>query len=72
MELSTATLRVNKLKELLVYTNLNEEEICREIGYPSIQAMNEELWNLTGLKVSFYKELKASKENLQNRQYHNI
>ena len=69
MKASSAKSRVNKLKELLVYSDLNEQQICREIGYASIQEMKEELWQHTGLQISFYKELKAQKEYLQNRTF---
>lgn len=62
MKKTLTELRVNKLKEFIVYTDLTEGEICRKLGYPSISSMKEELYEHTGLTISFFLEIKARKK----------
>ncbi|MBV8255146.1 MAG: helix-turn-helix transcriptional regulator [Chitinophaga sp.] len=53
--------RVNKVKELLVYTDLSLNEIACKLGYTSMEMMSEELIQLTGLPISFFQNIKLQK-----------
>ncbi|WP_211999888.1 hypothetical protein [Chitinophaga sp. HK235] len=60
--------RVNKVKELLVYTNLDPIAIARKLGYSSVWIMSDELMQLTGLPISFFQNIKQQKEDMAKRQ----
>lgn len=53
--------RLNKVKELLVYTDLPTEEISQKLHYPSLKEMEVELLQQTGLSLSFFQSLKKEK-----------
>ncbi|RAJ75698.1 AraC-like DNA-binding protein [Chitinophaga dinghuensis] len=57
----TMEVRVNKVKELLVYTDLSTSEIAHKLGYASIELMSEELIQLTGLPIVFFQHIKEQK-----------
>lgn len=56
--------RLNKLKELLVYTDFSTDEICRQLHYSSVEEMETDLLDQTGLNISFYRNLKKQKRSL--------
>ncbi len=59
--------RVNTMKELLVYTSLSLEEICKQLQYASIAEMESELFNQTGLTIPFFTNLKHVKASLAQK-----
>lgn len=59
--------RLNKLKELLVYTDFSTAEICRQLHYFSIEEMEADLLDQTGLNLSFYRNLKKQKASLMRK-----
>ncbi|RBL88189.1 helix-turn-helix domain-containing protein [Chitinophaga flava] len=59
--------RVNKVKELLVYTNLDLIAIAGKLGYSSVRIMSAELIQLTGLPISFFQNIKQQKEDMAKR-----
>ncbi|RFS21321.1 hypothetical protein DVR12_15580 [Chitinophaga silvatica] len=60
--------RVNKVKELLVYTNLDLPVIARKLGYFSVKIMSADLMQVTGLPISFFQNIKQQKEDTIKRQ----
>ena len=56
--------RLNKVKELLVYTDLPTEEISKKLHYPSLKEMEAELLQQTGLSLSYFRSLKKEKARL--------
>ncbi len=56
--------RLSKVKELLVYTDLPLEVIAGKLNYPSAGDMEVELRQQTGLPVSFFRQMKKQKINL--------
>jgi len=56
--------RVNKIKELLVYSNLLPDSIAGQLGYPSVEIMSAELEQQTGLPISFFLKVKQRKEKM--------
>jgi hypothetical protein len=56
--------RVNKLKELLLYTHLPSDVIAFKLHYASAGEMEEELLHQTGLTLSFFHHLKEEKADL--------
>ncbi len=59
--------RLNKLKEFLVYTDFSTDDICRQLHYYSIEEMETDLLEQTGLNFSFYRSLKKQKETLKRK-----
>jgi AraC family transcriptional regulator len=58
------TKRLEKVKELLVYTDFTLTEIAYITGYSSINHLSRQFKELTGLSPSHFKEVRSSKEKL--------
>jgi AraC-like DNA-binding protein len=56
--------RLEKVKELLVYTDFTLTEIAYLTGFSSIQHLSNQFKELTELSPSHFREVKARKENL--------
>lgn len=63
-----AGIRVNKVKELLVYTPLTPESIAHKLNYSDVTALSAELLQQTGLPVEFFLSMKKQKETLALQQ----
>jgi AraC-like DNA-binding protein len=61
-------LRLNKLKELLVYTDLSLEAIAAKLNYSSQETMEDELVKQTGLRTDHFRKMRKQKERLALRQ----
>jgi hypothetical protein len=57
-------IRVNKLKEMLVYTDFSTDHICRQLHYSSVEEMEGDLTDQTGLNLVFYQNLKKQRARL--------
>src|SRR5687768_2266128 len=55
------TLRIEKVKELLVYNELTLSEIADRLGYSSSAYLSSQFKQVTGLTPSFYRNLKEHK-----------
>jgi AraC-like DNA-binding protein len=55
------SLRVEKIKELLVYDELSLAEIADKLGYSSAAYLSSQFKQVTGLTPTFYKSLKEHK-----------
>ncbi|MDF1550980.1 MAG: AraC family transcriptional regulator [Bacteroidales bacterium] len=53
--------KIEKVKELLVYDELNLNEIAYQIGYSSVQHLSSQFKKITGLSPSHFKKLKEIK-----------
>ena len=53
--------KIEKVKELLVYDELNLNEIADELGYSSNAHLSAQFKKVTGLTTTFYKQLKGEK-----------
>lgn len=59
--------RIEKVKELLLYDELNLTEISYKLQYSSVAHLSNQFKKITGLTPSFYKQLKQRRlENLEN------
>ncbi len=59
--------KIEKVKELLLYDELNLTEISYKLNYSSVAHLSNQFKKITGLSPSFYKELKQKrKKNLEN------
>lgn len=59
--------KIEKVKELLLYDELNLTEISYKLHYSSVSHLSKQFKKVTGLSPSFYKQLKQKrKENLEN------
>jgi AraC-like DNA-binding protein len=59
--------RVEKIKELLLYDDLNLTEISYRLQYSSVAHLSNQFKKITGLTPSFYKQLKQKRDmNLEN------
>lgn len=59
--------KIEKVKELLLYDELNLTEISYKLHYSSIAHLSNQFKKITGLSPSFYKQLKKKrKNNLEN------
>jgi AraC family transcriptional regulator len=58
--------RLEKVKELLVYTNLTLTEIAHITGFSSINHLSRQFKELTGLSPSHFKVVQSEKEKLSH------
>jgi AraC-like DNA-binding protein len=59
--------KIEKIKELLLYDELNLTEISYMLHYSSVAHLSNQFKKITGLTPSYYKQLKQKRnENLEN------
>lgn len=59
--------KIEKVKELLLYDELNLTEISYRLNYSSVSHLSNQFKKITGLTPSFYKQLKQKRNsNLEN------
>jgi len=59
--------KIERVKELLLYDELNLTEISRKLHYSSVAHLSNQFKKVTGLSPSFYKQLKHKRKgNLEN------
>jgi AraC-like DNA-binding protein len=59
--------RIEKIKELLLYDDLNLTEISYRLQYSSVAHLSNQFKKVTGLTPSYYKQLKQKRNlNLEN------
>ena len=59
--------RIERVKELLLYDELNLSEISYKLQYSSVAHLSNQFKKITGLTPSFYKQLKQKRDvNLEN------
>ena len=59
--------KIERVKELLLYDELNLTEISYKLNYSSVAHLSNQFKKITGLSPSFYKQLKKKrKKNLEN------
>jgi len=59
--------KIEKVKELLLYDELNLSEISYKLNYSSVSHLSKQFKKVTGLSPSFYKQLKQKRiNNLEN------
>jgi len=59
--------KIEKVKELLLYNELNLTEIAYKLNYSSVAHLSYQFKKITGLAPSFYKQLKLKrKKNLED------
>lgn len=59
--------KIEKVKELLLYDELNLTEISYKLHYSSVAHLSNQFKKVTGLSPSFFKKLKRKRqENLEN------
>ncbi|TVQ07218.1 MAG: AraC family transcriptional regulator [Bacteroidetes bacterium] len=59
--------KIERVKELLLYNELNLTEISYKLHYSSVAHLSNQFRKVTGLSPSFFKQLKHNrKENLEN------
>lgn len=55
------TQKVEKVKELLVYNELNLSEIADKLNYSSVSHLSKQFKKITGLTPTYFKQLKGKK-----------
>lgn len=59
--------KIERVKELIIYDELNLTEISQKLNYSSVGALSNQFKKITGLTPSFYKKLKEKrKENIED------
>ena len=59
--------KIERVKELILYNELNLTEIARKMQYSSVAALSNQFKKMTGLTPSFYKSLRNKRrKNLEN------
>lgn len=53
--------KIERVKELLVYEELNLSEIAAQLGYSSVQYLSSQFKKITGLTPSHFKSIKAQR-----------
>lgn len=61
------TKRIEKVKELLVYTDFTLTEMAYITGFSSINHLSRQFKELTGLSPSHFKAVKSNKQNLSGK-----
>ena len=61
------TKRLEKVKELLVYTEFSLTEIAHITGFSSINHLSRQFKELTGFSPSHFKEVRSSKQKLSGK-----
>lgn len=56
--------RIEKAKELIVYTNRSLTDIAYHLGYKNISHLTKQFSTLTGLNPSHYRSIQADKQNI--------
>jgi AraC-like DNA-binding protein len=56
--------KIEKVKELILYDELNISEIAYKLHYSSVAHLSNQFKKVTGLSPSYYKQLKNSRTNL--------
>ncbi|MDN3706110.1 AraC family transcriptional regulator [Myroides ceti] len=59
--------KIEKVKELLVYDELNLSEIAYKMNYSSVAHLSNQFKKVTGLSPSHFKEIKANKDEIINQ-----
>lgn len=55
--------KIERVKELLIYDELNLTEIAHKLHYSSVAHLSNQFKKITGLTPSFYKQLKNKRKN---------
>jgi AraC-like DNA-binding protein len=55
--------KIEKVKELLLYNELNLTEISYKLQYSSVAHLSNQFKKVTGLSPSYYKQLKQKRQN---------
>jgi len=58
--------KIERVKELLLYDELNLTEISYKLHYSSVAHLSNQFKKITGLSPSFYKQLRRKRDNLEN------
>ena len=58
--------KIERVKELLLYDELNLTEISYKLQYSSVAHLSNQFKKITGLSPSFYKQLQQKRKNLEN------
>lgn len=58
--------KIERVKELLLYNELNLTEISYKMHYSSVAHLSSQFKKVTGLSPSYYKLLKQKRNNLEN------
>ena len=58
--------KIEKVKELLLYEELNLTEISRKLHYSSVAHLSTQFKQITGLTPSFYKDISIKRNNLED------
>ena len=58
--------KIERVKELLLYDELNLTEISYRLHYSSVAHLSGQFKKITGLTPTFFKKLKEQKQNLKN------
>lgn len=56
--------KVERIKELIVYDEMNLSEIADHLGYSSVQYLSNQFKKITGLTPSYYKKLRSERKAL--------
>ncbi|MBL0309936.1 MAG: helix-turn-helix transcriptional regulator [Bacteroidetes bacterium] len=59
--------KIERVKELLIYDELNLTEISYKLHYSSVAHLSNQFKKVTGLTPSFFKELKKKKRETEDR-----
>ncbi len=55
--------KIERVKELLLYDEINLTEISRKLHYSSVSHLSNQFRKVTGLSPSFYKQMKQKRNN---------
>lgn len=58
--------KIEKVKELLLYDELNLSEISYRLHYSSVAHLSNQFKKVTGLTPSYYKKMKQRRDNLED------
>ncbi|MEZ4771582.1 MAG: helix-turn-helix domain-containing protein [Bacteroidia bacterium] len=63
--------KIERVKELLLYEDLNLTQICNKLHYKNVENLSYQFKKITGLTPSFYRQVKQKRMNVRH-QYETI
>lgn len=56
--------KIERIKELIVYDEMNLSEIAHHLGYSSVQHLSNQFKKITGLTPSYYRKVSSERKSL--------
>lgn len=59
--------KIERVKEMLLYEDLNLTQICRKLNYKNVTTLTFQFKKITGLTPAFYKQMKQKRMDVRHK-----